>query len=57
MPILATNNPPNPHDTLFTVALAQTVDAYDPAKPNDYFEYHEERKKTLAKQKEGSTNL
>jgi hypothetical protein len=47
----------NPHDTLFTVALAQTVDAYDPAKPNDYFEYIEERKKALAKMKEGTRDL
>jgi hypothetical protein len=47
----------NPHDTLFTVALAQTVDAYDPAKPNDYFEYIEERKKALAKMKEGTRGL
>lgn len=54
---MAVNNQQNPHDTLFTVALAQTVDAYDPAKPNDYFEYLEERKKALAKIKEGTRDL
>eukprot|EP00029_Vermamoeba_vermiformis_P008934 TRINITY_DN4306_c0_g1_i1.p1 TRINITY_DN4306_c0_g1~~TRINITY_DN4306_c0_g1_i1.p1 ORF type:complete len:359 (-),score=51.46 TRINITY_DN4306_c0_g1_i1:24-1070(-) len=51
-PIPTINTQQNPHDTLFTVALAQTVDAYDPSKPNDYFEYQEERKKALAKMKE-----
>jgi hypothetical protein len=51
-PIIPMSTQQNPHDTLFTVALAQTVDAYDPAKPNDYFEYIEERKKALAKMKE-----